>query len=163
MLKRLIDQKKDEVEKVHPGLTCFKEGVRCIPVEAIPGIRETGWRPAVRNTRVSRLQVECADPDSLHKALRNVINAVSIYHLQTSIRIENCYSVCYNTNKKLASLVSFFSHRNAQPRCYSWNQHCHILQTNEILCSTEPLPCNCFYVSEMNETKEFKQTSNILL
>ncbi|XP_073976502.1 gcn5 acetyltransferase isoform X2 [Rhodnius prolixus] len=81
VLKRLIDQKKDEVEKVHPGLTCFKEGVRCIPVEAIPGIRETGWRPAVRNTRVSRLQVECADPDSLHKALRNVINAIKNHEL----------------------------------------------------------------------------------
>lgn len=42
IINRLIEQRNQEVQKVHPGLTCFNEGVRGIPVEAIPGIRETG-------------------------------------------------------------------------------------------------------------------------
>ena len=37
VLKKLIEQRQQEIQKVHPGLTCFKEGVRIIPIEAIPG------------------------------------------------------------------------------------------------------------------------------
>ena len=29
-----------QIRKVYPGLSCFKEGVRQIPIESIPGIRE---------------------------------------------------------------------------------------------------------------------------
>ncbi|KAL7714483.1 Histone acetyltransferase GCN5 [Entamoeba marina] len=36
-----------EVSKsyVHPGLTCFKNGVTKIKIEEIPGLKETDWRP----------------------------------------------------------------------------------------------------------------------
>lgn len=76
IVKKLIDMRQKEVRKIHPGLTCFKEGVRGIPVESIPGLRETGWRPAARQTRVARITEECADPDMLAATLRNVLNAV---------------------------------------------------------------------------------------
>ncbi|XP_014257033.1 histone acetyltransferase KAT2A [Cimex lectularius] len=76
ILKELIEQKKIEVEKVY-RLTCFREGVgRMIPIEAIPGLRETGWRPAVRTTRVSRITEECSHPDTLAKSLRMVLNLI---------------------------------------------------------------------------------------
>lgn len=44
VVKKIIEQRNQEVQKIHHGLTCFKEGVRGIPIEAIPGIRETGKR-----------------------------------------------------------------------------------------------------------------------
>ena len=40
IIKKLIERKQSQIRKVYPGLTCFKEGVRQIPVESIPGIRK---------------------------------------------------------------------------------------------------------------------------
>uniref|UniRef100_A0A8C2GHT7 Histone acetyltransferase n=1 Tax=Cyprinus carpio TaxID=7962 RepID=A0A8C2GHT7_CYPCA len=51
IIKKLIERKQNQIRKVYPGLTCFKEGVRQIPVESIPGIRETGWRPSAKEKR----------------------------------------------------------------------------------------------------------------
>nr|BAP33937.1 histone acetyltransferase gcn5 [Polyandrocarpa misakiensis] len=45
IIRKLIERKQQQVCKVYPGLTCFKDGVRQIPIESIPGIRETGWKP----------------------------------------------------------------------------------------------------------------------
>ncbi|KAF5893175.1 histone acetyltransferase KAT2B-like, partial [Clarias magur] len=45
IIKKLIERKQAQIRKVYPGLSCFKEGVRQIPIESIPGIRETGWKP----------------------------------------------------------------------------------------------------------------------
>lgn len=75
-MKKIIEARQQDVQKVHPGLTCFKEGVCSIPIESIPGIRETGWRPAARATRVSRVTEECADPDVLYSTLKSVLNTV---------------------------------------------------------------------------------------
>ena len=35
-----MERKQVQIRKVYPGLSCFKEGVRQIPIESIPGIRE---------------------------------------------------------------------------------------------------------------------------
>ena len=40
ILKKLIERKQAQIRKVHPGLTCFKDGVRDIQIESIPGIIE---------------------------------------------------------------------------------------------------------------------------
>lgn len=42
IIKKLIERKQAQIRKVYPGLSCFKEGVRQIPVESVPGIREHG-------------------------------------------------------------------------------------------------------------------------
>lgn len=39
IIKKLIERKQAQIRKVYPGLSCFKEGVRQIPIESIPGIR----------------------------------------------------------------------------------------------------------------------------
>ncbi|XP_033221234.1 histone acetyltransferase KAT2A-like [Belonocnema kinseyi] len=85
VLKKLIEQRHQEVQKIHPGLTCFKEGVRGIPIEAIPGIFETGWK-GYNQTRTRGLSkiipgeepVEaCLDvKNSLHNGLKEVLNSV---------------------------------------------------------------------------------------
>ncbi len=41
IIKKLIERKQNQIRKVYPGLTCFKEGVRQIPVESIPGISKS--------------------------------------------------------------------------------------------------------------------------
>uniref|UniRef100_A0A8C8B2S5 histone acetyltransferase n=1 Tax=Otus sunia TaxID=257818 RepID=A0A8C8B2S5_9STRI len=46
IIKKLIERKQAQIRKVYPGLSCFKDGVRQIPIESIPGIRETGWKPS---------------------------------------------------------------------------------------------------------------------
>lgn len=73
ILKELIAQKQNEVQKVHPGLTCFQEGVRSIPVESIPGLKETGWKPQQRAPRQGRPLEESADPDKLALTLNTVL------------------------------------------------------------------------------------------
>lgn len=40
IVKKLMERRQAEIRKVYPGLKCFQEGVRQIPVESIPGIRE---------------------------------------------------------------------------------------------------------------------------
>uniref|UniRef100_A0A8C4H372 Histone acetyltransferase n=1 Tax=Dicentrarchus labrax TaxID=13489 RepID=A0A8C4H372_DICLA len=42
IIKKLIERKQAQIRKVYPGLSCFKEGVRQIPIESIPGIRTCG-------------------------------------------------------------------------------------------------------------------------
>ncbi|XP_065836965.1 histone acetyltransferase KAT2A-like [Oscarella lobularis] len=42
---RQLIEKKQGIRRVYPGLKCFKEGARQIPIESIPGILETNWKP----------------------------------------------------------------------------------------------------------------------
>ncbi|XP_055642867.1 histone acetyltransferase KAT2A [Toxorhynchites rutilus septentrionalis] len=76
IVKELIAQRQQEVQKVHLGLTCFREGLRSIPIESIPGLREVGWRPQFRAQRASRPLEEPVDPDKLANALTGVLQSV---------------------------------------------------------------------------------------
>jgi len=72
IIKKLIERKQSDIRKVHPGLTCFREGVREIPVESIPGIRDAGWRPTPGAIKVENQD----DPEHLHITLKNLLNSV---------------------------------------------------------------------------------------
>lgn len=76
IVTELIAQRQQEVQKIRPGLTCFKEGVRSIPVESIPGLREVGWRPVARAQRQARPLEESVDPEKLAQTLATVLVAV---------------------------------------------------------------------------------------
>lgn len=76
IVKELILQRQQEISKVHPGLTCFKEGIRTIPIESIPGLRDIGWRPVPRALRQSRSMEENEDFDKLAMHFSSVLNAV---------------------------------------------------------------------------------------
>ncbi|XP_053718217.1 histone acetyltransferase KAT2B isoform X1 [Synchiropus splendidus] len=93
IIKKLIERKQAQIRKVYPGLSCFKEGVRQIPIESIPGIRkqlvinslfrramfishdslsfsgETGWKPLSKGK-------ELRDPDQLYSALKTILQHV---------------------------------------------------------------------------------------
>ncbi|XP_063694977.1 histone acetyltransferase KAT2A-like isoform X3 [Bolinopsis microptera] len=46
IVQGLVEWKQSKINKVYPGLTCFKKGVSRIPIESIPGIQESGWTPS---------------------------------------------------------------------------------------------------------------------
>ncbi|KFQ28000.1 Histone acetyltransferase KAT2A, partial [Mesitornis unicolor] len=63
IIKKLIERKQAQIRKVYPGLTCFKEGVRQIPIE-----RETGWKPLGKEKGQglhALTAVTCPPPSSL--------------------------------------------------------------------------------------------------
>ncbi|KAM9384709.1 histone acetyltransferase KAT2B isoform 3-T3 [Pholidichthys leucotaenia] len=69
IIKKLIERKQAQIRKVYPGLSCFKDGVRQIPIESIPGIRETGWKPVGKGK-------EMKDPDQLYSTLKTILQHV---------------------------------------------------------------------------------------
>ncbi|XP_027013214.1 histone acetyltransferase KAT2B isoform X1 [Tachysurus fulvidraco] len=69
IIKKLIERKQAQIRKVYPGLSCFKEGIRQIPIESIPGIRETGWKPMGKSREVK-------DPDQLCGTLKTILQQV---------------------------------------------------------------------------------------
>uniref|UniRef100_A0A8C7JRC0 histone acetyltransferase n=1 Tax=Oncorhynchus kisutch TaxID=8019 RepID=A0A8C7JRC0_ONCKI len=71
IIKKLIERKQAQIRKVYPGLSCFKEGVRQIPIESIPGIRETGWKPVGKGK-------ELKDPDQLYSTLKTILQHVKV-------------------------------------------------------------------------------------
>ncbi|XP_062970098.1 histone acetyltransferase KAT2B isoform X2 [Cynocephalus volans] len=71
IIKKLIERKQAQIRKVYPGLSCFKDGVRQIPIESIPGIRETGWKPNGKEKNK-----EPRDPDQLYSTLKSILQQV---------------------------------------------------------------------------------------
>ncbi|XP_030300839.1 histone acetyltransferase KAT2B isoform X1 [Calypte anna] len=71
IIKKLIERKQAQIRKVYPGLSCFKDGVRQIPIESIPGIRETGWKPSGKEKGK-----EPKDPDQLYSTLKTILQQV---------------------------------------------------------------------------------------
>uniref|UniRef100_A0A8D2L0Y7 Histone acetyltransferase n=1 Tax=Varanus komodoensis TaxID=61221 RepID=A0A8D2L0Y7_VARKO len=71
IIKKLIERKQAQIRKVYPGLTCFKEGIRHIPIESIPGIRE--W------TLIFFSRKELKDPDQLYTTLKNLLAQIKTH------------------------------------------------------------------------------------
>ncbi|XP_041511407.1 histone acetyltransferase KAT2B isoform X2 [Microtus oregoni] len=71
IIKKLIERKQAQIRKVYPGLSCFKAGVRQIPIESIPGIRETGWKPSGKEK-----SKEPRDPEQLYSTLKTILQQV---------------------------------------------------------------------------------------
>ncbi|KAH3876567.1 histone acetyltransferase KAT2B-like [Dreissena polymorpha] len=68
IVKRIIEQKQSVFQKVYPGLTCFKEGVRQIPIESIPGLQDSGWRPAP-----DAVTETVMDSEELYNSLKTIL------------------------------------------------------------------------------------------
>lgn len=75
ILKKLIERKQAQIRKVHPGLSCFKDGVREIPIESIPGIIEAGWVPPNERSNTRSSRVDLTDSDALFSALKTILNS----------------------------------------------------------------------------------------
>ncbi|XP_069504973.1 histone acetyltransferase KAT2B isoform X2 [Ambystoma mexicanum] len=72
IIKKLIERKQAQIRKVYPGLACFKEGVRLIPIEAIPGIREAGWKPINKDRGAQRSRAALHHPENHSTACQDL-------------------------------------------------------------------------------------------
>ncbi|KAM4802720.1 LOW QUALITY PROTEIN: histone acetyltransferase KAT2B-like [Urocitellus parryii] len=86
IIKKLIERKQAQIRKVYPGLSCFKDGVRQIPIESIPRIRETGWKPSGKEK-----SKEPKDPDQLYSTLKSILQQEDLKTM--SERLKNRYYV----------------------------------------------------------------------
>ncbi|NXS61684.1 KAT2A acetyltransferase, partial [Brachypteracias leptosomus] len=75
IIKKLIERKQAQIRKVYPGLTCFKEGVRQIPIESVPGIRES----CGEGLSGGRALKELKDPDQLYNTLKNLLAQIKTH------------------------------------------------------------------------------------
>lgn len=99
ILKKLIERKQAQIRKVYPGLTCFKDGVREIPIESIPGIIDAGWvAPPERPGRKDKY--DSNDPDALYQALKTILNSVQKH--------QNAWPFQAPVDRKVVSLFSRF-------------------------------------------------------
>ncbi|XP_060075718.1 histone acetyltransferase KAT2B-like [Ylistrum balloti] len=71
IVKTIIEKKQEQLQKVYPGLTCFKEGVRQIPVENIPGLHDLGWKPPVDKNKETPV-----DGEQLHSTIKTILQQV---------------------------------------------------------------------------------------
>lgn len=76
IVKELILQRQQEIQDVQQGLTCFKEGVRSIPIESIPGLLEFE-KKCVPRARQPRPPDEEIDIDKLGQTLNAILGMIS--------------------------------------------------------------------------------------
>lgn len=77
ILTELILLRQQEVQETHSGLSCFHDGVKCIPVESIPGLLEFEKKCAIRTPRSNRPIEECSDPEKLTACFQTIINLLN--------------------------------------------------------------------------------------
>lgn len=69
IIRKLIERKQQQMNRIYPGLTCFRDGVTEIPIESIPGIKETGWEPPKEKPKV-----ELKDSaENLYSTIKSII------------------------------------------------------------------------------------------
>lgn len=80
IIKELFKLRQQEMQKVHPGLTCFKEGFRrTIPYEAIPGLRDIygyNWKLPRNTPKHLRYSEELNDPEVLAMQFSNILQLI---------------------------------------------------------------------------------------
>lgn len=75
IIKELILQRQQEMQKIYPGIPCFREGSKCISLESIPGLRDINWK-ALRTLKQMKSTEEDDDFDKFTMQLSSVLNAV---------------------------------------------------------------------------------------
>ena len=72
IVRKLVEKKQQQISQVYPGLTCFKDGVRQIPIESIVGLKLTGWK--FLNSRERKEIVDTTE--SLLSPLKTIVQSM---------------------------------------------------------------------------------------
>lgn len=72
IMKKVVERKREGLQERRAGLTCFKDGVRQVPIECIPGVLETGWSESAFKEQ------EELDPEQLYTVFRSILNQVKV-------------------------------------------------------------------------------------
>ena len=75
VLKKLVEKRQEDLTKVYAGLTCFRDGIRQIPIESIPGVREAGYRSTSEDYKFFE---ENPDAENLYTQLRGILNQIKV-------------------------------------------------------------------------------------
>ena len=75
VLKLLIEKKQEEISKCYQGLTCFRDGIRQIPIESIPGVREAGYRSSNDDYKIFEQNTES---EHLYTTLRGIYTQLKV-------------------------------------------------------------------------------------
>ena len=76
VLKKIVERREEELNRIYPGLTCFRDGIRQIPIESIPGVREAGFRCSTDDYKFLEDNI---DPESLYTHLRAILNQLKTH------------------------------------------------------------------------------------
>ncbi len=75
VIKKLIEKRQEDMFKPYHGLTCFRDGIRQIPIESIPGVREAGYRSTNDDYKFFE---ESQDTEQLYTVLRGILNQIKV-------------------------------------------------------------------------------------
>ncbi|XP_060552458.1 histone acetyltransferase KAT2B-like, partial [Ruditapes philippinarum] len=90
IVKKIIEQKQEKFTKVYPDLTCFKDGVRHIPIESIPGLQDCGWRPAPDKPKEPVM-----DSDQLYNIFKTILQHYKPNYILALLIEKNNFPVFY--------------------------------------------------------------------
>eukprot|EP00794_Sanderia_malayensis_P003817 gene3817-4348_t len=106
IIKKIIEVRQDEMRVTYPGLTCFKEGVREIPVYSIPGIEQTGWRKTQLDAQIkSKLKTSAKSEQS--QISKDNGKAQSDTDDHTTMKLSQCVKEVLHAVKNHASAWPF--------------------------------------------------------
>lgn len=99
-----------KIERHNPGLTCFSDDVRMVPIKSIPGVVDAGWTPPTTLvTKNSRVKEGTTDIDVLAKRLKKVLEYVSILR---ECQRNTCFIILsqtlLNMNKTCSHKIVFY-------------------------------------------------------
>lgn len=75
VIKKLIEKRTLELSKCYPGLTCFRDGIKQIPIESVPGVREAGYRSSNEDYKFFQDNI---DTENLYTHLRGILNQIKV-------------------------------------------------------------------------------------
>ena len=75
VIKKLIERRTQELGKCYSGLTCFRDGIKQIPIESIPGVRESGYRSSLEDYKIFE---DGSDTENLYTHLRGILNQIKV-------------------------------------------------------------------------------------
>ena len=76
VLKKLIEHRTQELSKCYTGLTCFRDGIKQIPIESVPGVREAGYRSSNQDYKFFE---DNMDSENLYTQLRGILNQIKTH------------------------------------------------------------------------------------
>lgn len=76
VVKKLIEKRQEDLGRTYPGLTCFRDGIRQIPIESIPGVREAGYRSSNDDYKFFE---QNHDTEHLYTILRGILNQIKTH------------------------------------------------------------------------------------
>lgn len=78
-VKKLVEARQNELSRCYAGLACFRDGVKQVPIESVPGVREAGYRSAHHDDYTFFAESNALDTEHLYTLLRGILNQIKVF------------------------------------------------------------------------------------